>query len=130
MGVLVESSGPLQIVLRAPLNLNANFKGTAFGGSLFSLAALAGWAWLTGHLDAAAIEADAVIQSSSIRYLRPVRGEFRAVLAAPAAGDILRFDRMMARSGRGRIDLCVDAFDGDTLCTQFQGSYAAALRAL
>jgi thioesterase domain-containing protein len=128
MGVQVESSDPGGLVLRAPLDLNANFKGTAFGGSLFSLAALAGWAWLTGYLAGADLDADAVIQSSTIRYLHPVRGGFRAVLAAPAPDRVGRFRRMMDRAGRGRIDLGVDVFDGATLATCFEGTYAAALR--
>jgi thioesterase domain-containing protein len=129
MGVRVDEADDARIVLRAPLEANANFKGSAFGGSLFSLGALAGWAWLTRHLALERLEADAVIQSSTIRYLEPVHGEFRAVLAAPAPAAVGAFRRMMARSGRGRIALSVDVFDGTTLASRFEGRYAAALRA-
>jgi hypothetical protein len=50
MGIRVESADDAAVVLRAPLTLNANYKGTAFGGSLYSVAVLAGWAWVTRHL--------------------------------------------------------------------------------
>jgi thioesterase domain-containing protein len=69
-----------------------------------------------------------VIQSSTIRYLEPVHGEFRAVLAAPAPAAVGAFARMMTRSGRGRIALEVDIFDGARRASRFEGRFAAALR--
>ena len=50
MGIVVESADDSAVVLRAPLAPNANHKGTAFGGSLYSVAVLAGWAWATRYL--------------------------------------------------------------------------------
>jgi thioesterase domain-containing protein len=129
IGVVVEAAGDAGVILRAPLAPNANYKGTAFGGSLFSLAVLAGWAWLTRYLAAHALLADAVVQESTIRYLVPVHGEFRATLCAPTLAQIEKFRKMMQRAGRGRIRLSVDIHSGDTLATQFEGVFAAALRA-
>ena len=40
MGIIVEAADERALVLRAPLAPNANHKGTAFGGSLYSLAVL------------------------------------------------------------------------------------------
>src|ERR1700722_9348070 len=50
IGVVVESADDDAVVLRAPLAANANHQGTAFGGSLYSLAVLSGWAWLPRYL--------------------------------------------------------------------------------
>ena len=47
IGIVVESADDDAVVLRAPLAPNANYKGTAFGGSLYSVAVLTGWAWVT-----------------------------------------------------------------------------------
>ena len=47
IGIVVESADDSAVVLRAPLAPNANYKGTAFGGSLYSVAVLTGWAWVT-----------------------------------------------------------------------------------
>jgi thioesterase domain-containing protein len=126
IGVEVERADDRGVVLRAPLALNSNHKGTAFGGSLFSLAVLAGWAWTTRYLAVRGIDADAVIQESTVRYLAPATGELRAVLHAPEA--LEKFRRMLERAGRGRMRLQVDVFDGKTLVTQFDGWYAALIR--
>ena len=128
IGVAVESADDAGITLLAPLGPNANDKGTAFGGSLFSLAALAGWAWVTRYLETHRLAADAVIQESTIRYLTPVHGALRARLAAPAPAQTEHFRRMLERAGRGRILLSADIHQGQSLATHFEGVYAAALR--
>ena len=128
MGVIVESADDLSLVLRAPLAPNANHKGTAFGGSLYSLAVLAGWAWLTRFLATRKLDAEAVIQESSMRFLKPVHGEMRACLEIPAAADIDKFQKMLMRADRGRIRLQVKMHEGSALATIFDGLFAAAMR--
>jgi thioesterase domain-containing protein len=128
MGVIVESADDLSLVLRAPLAPNANHKGTAFGGSLYSLAVLTGWAWLTRFLATRKLDAEAVIQESSMRFLKPVHGEMRACLEIPAAADIDKFEKMLVRADRGRIRLQVKMHEGSALATIFDGLFAAAMR--
>src|SRR6202012_1579555 len=88
IGIVVESADDRGLVLSAALAPNANYKGTAFGGSLFSVAVLTGWAWVTRYLAARGLAADAVIQESSVRFLSPVQGELRACTAAPPEAQI------------------------------------------
>ncbi|MGO9935783.1 MAG: YiiD C-terminal domain-containing protein [Steroidobacteraceae bacterium] len=128
MGVIVESAGDAGVVLRAPLAPNSNHKGTAFGGSLYALAVLAGWAWASRYLAAHELAADAVIQESSMRFLAPVHGELRASVEIPAAEAIDKFHKMLARAGRGRIRVRVDLHHTQILAAVFDGLFAAALR--
>jgi thioesterase domain-containing protein len=128
MGVIVESADDAGIVLRAPLPPNANHKGTAFGGSLYSLAVLTGWAWLTRYIACSDLNADAVIQESSMQFLVPVKGELRAVIAPPANADVDKFRKLLLRAGRGRIRLRVEMHQGEKLATVFDGLFAAAMR--
>jgi thioesterase domain-containing protein len=128
IGARVECADDRRLVLCAPFAPNANFKGTAFGGSLFSLAVLAGWAWATRYLVTRQIDADVVIQQSTVDYLAPANDELRAVLEAPAPASLQKFRRMLDRTGRGRIQLQVGVFDGRTLATRFDGLYVALTR--
>jgi thioesterase domain-containing protein len=128
MGIIVEAANDASLVLRAPLAPNANHKGTAFGGSLYSLAVLTGWAWLTRFLATRNLDAEAVIQESSMRFLKPVHGEMRACIEAPSDADIDKFQKMLMRADRGRIRLQVKMHEGSALATVFDGLFAAAMR--
>jgi len=128
IGIVVESADDSAVILRAPLALNANYKGTAFGGSLYSVAVLTGWAWFTRYLAARDLSADAVIQESNMRFLAPVQGELRACAAAPPDAQIDKFRKMLQRAGRGRIRLRVEIIYDQTLAALFDGVFAAALR--
>ena len=128
IGIVVESADDSAVVMRAPLAPNANYKGTAFGGSSYSVAVLAGWAWVTRYLAAQGLAADAVIQESNVRFLAPVQGELRASVAAPPDAQIDKFRKMLLRAGRGRIRLRVEIIYDQTLAALFEGVFAAALR--
>jgi thioesterase domain-containing protein len=128
MGVIVESADDAGVILRAPLAPNSNHKGTAFGGSLYALAVLAGWAWASRYLAAHELAADAVIQESSMRFLTPVHGELRASVEVPGVAEIDKFSRMLVRAGRGRIRLRVDLHHEQILAAVFDGLFAAAAR--
>ena len=128
IGIVVESADDACVVLRAPLAPNANYKGTAFGGSLYSVAVLTGWAWATRYLETRHLPADVVIQESNSRFLVPVEGELRACAAAPSEAQIAKFCRMLQRAGRGRIRLRVEIRFGETLATLFEGVFAAVMR--
>jgi thioesterase domain-containing protein len=128
IGVVVESADDAAVVLRAPLAPNANHQGTAFGGSLYSLSVLTGWAWLTRYLAARDLAADGVIQESNMRFLIPVEGELRACAESPSAAQLARFLKMLQRAGRGRISLHVHITYRETLATLFEGVFVAAMR--
>ena len=128
IGIVVETVDDAGMVLSAPFAPNANDKGTAFGGSLFSVAVLTGWAWVARYLDAAGLAADAVIQESSMQYFIPVKDTLRACLLPPAALEVEKFEKMLQRAGRGRIRLRVDIHQDAVLAARFDGVYAAAVR--
>lgn len=128
IGIVVEYAQDSGVILSAPLALNTNHNGTAFGGSLFCVAVLTGWAWVTRYLAVRQVIADAVIQESAIRYLAPVQGALRAILTAPPEEQIEKFRKMLRRAGRGRIRLHVDIHCGQVVATQFDGVFAAAIQ--
>ncbi len=128
VGVVVEQADDQALVLSAPLPPNANHKGTAFGGSLYCLAVLTGWAWATRYVALNGIAADAVVQQSNVEFLAPVHGQLRAHLIVPSAAEIDKFRKMLERAGRGRIQLRVELRTAAAVAVRFDGRFAAALR--
>ncbi len=127
LGIRVEATDPLTI--GAPLETNLNDKGTGFAGSLFSVAALAGWALVTRWCAAERLDAEVVLQSSTARFLAPARADFRALAHEPPAAQREKLRRMLARGGRGRAEVAVDVKCHEALVMSFAGTYAVIARA-
>jgi len=127
LGLAVVSADPVTIA--APLAANVNDKGTAFAGSLFSVAALAGWLHLTRWCAAHGLEAEIVLQSAATQYLAPARASFRAVVLESSAAEREKLEAMLARRGRGRIELAVEVSCEATLVMTLSGVYAVTLNA-
>jgi len=124
MGVTVARYDATGLTLRAPLAPNINHKRTAFGGSLATLATLAGWGLLQLVLREHA-PVTVVIQESGVQYLRPVSENLQAFCAMPDAGDLDKFLRGLTRRGMARIELEVlIPADGET-AVQFRGRFVA-----
>lgn len=91
MGVRVIEASTECVILEAPMEPNVNHRGTVFGGSIASLATLAGWTLI--HLLVEGIEPAPrlVIKSSAIEYLKPATGTFRATALRPSDHDLEAF---------------------------------------
>ena len=125
MGVRVESwDAGEQLTLTAPLGLNHNHLGTAFGGSLAAIATLAGYAFLWLELGDRA--AHVVIAESSLAYRRPVKEEIRAICRRPEGGSLAAFKATFAQAGKARLrlDLIIENADG-AVAVEFGGTFVA-----
>lgn len=98
MKVAVDSYDGDTLVLSAGLQPNINIHGTAFGGSMYSLAALCGWSLLRLKLEDSSLEAEVVVGAARIEYQRPICSR----LFARAACESDHFDAFAARVRRGQ----------------------------
>jgi thioesterase domain-containing protein len=126
--VRAVAAGDAAVVLAAPLAPNANHAGTAFGGSLYSLAVLAAWGWLTRALALATLEASVVIQEGRIRYHSPVLSEFTATCFAPHAAAWQRFHTALQRRGIARLELRCELHSQTEPAAELVGQFVAQAR--
>jgi thioesterase domain-containing protein len=106
MGVRITGYDGHSLRLQAPLAPNRNHKQTAFGGSLYSLAVLAGWSLLHLQLHERQLQGHIVIYEASVRYHRPVTLDpLIAACELPVSGTLDRFLQAYARKGMARIRL-------------------------
>jgi len=115
--------------LRAPLALNVNDKGCAFGGSLVSLMTLAGWGLVTLRCRQLGIDADVYVADSEVRYLAPLYDDLQATAALADGIGWSQFDEALRTRGRGRVRIAasVPLPDGG-VATTLRASYAAIAR--
>ncbi|MEP6907331.1 MAG: YiiD C-terminal domain-containing protein [Pseudoxanthomonas sp.] len=94
-----------QLRLTAPLALNVNDKGSAFGGSMTSLMTYAGWGLVILQLQQASMAADVFVADSSVRYLKPLYGDLLAEATLAPDQSWPSFLQTLAQRGRSRIQL-------------------------
>ena len=123
MGAQVVSYDDGHLTVTAPLTLNHNHLGTAFGGSLSAGATLAGYALL--WLELRDRTAHVVIRKSTMDFRRPVLGELRAVCRAPDAATLATFHSDFARKGKARLELRVEIMHAEEVAVLFTGTFVA-----
>jgi thioesterase domain-containing protein len=125
MGIRVAGYDGITLVLRAPLGRNVNDKGTAFGGSLYSLAVLAGWGLLSIKLREENLAGDVVIHESAVTYRLPVTGDLEASCSIPGESKYSSFVEDFRVTGKGTITLEVRIMRGSRAAVKFTGNYVA-----
>ena len=123
IGVRVRAARPDETVLEAPLPPDRNHRSTAFGGSLSSLAMLAGWTVVHCILRARDIAGTIVIQRSRQHFSEPVTDAFLAACQGPTPAALAHFIESVERYGKGRLRLKVAIHSRDTLKGSFEGDY-------
>jgi len=129
LGLRIERLDAAGIQIGAPLALNLNDKGCAFGGSLAALLTLAAWAALETALHRAGEDTDLFIADSRLEYLAPLYEDLRATAALPDATALEGLRAKLAARGRGGLNLQAEARDASgRLVARLEGRYAAVRR--
>ncbi|MEP4076578.1 YiiD C-terminal domain-containing protein [Haloferula sp.] len=123
MEISVVECGTDRLVLSAPLGPNHNHLGTAFGGSLATIATLAGYGALWTALGDR--DAHVVVKKSEIEYLRPVKNDILATCRLPEGGVGESFCRVFQAKGKARMILDVSIGEGGNECVRFRGEFVA-----
>ncbi len=126
MGIAAREVSSSGIRLVAALQPNLNHLSTAFGGSVASLAVLAGWSLLRVQLDGTSPTPQIVIQRSSMEYPEPIQGDFEAFCPKPPQEVWQRFMSGFSRRGKARLALDVEVGSSGRVAARFHGSYVAA----
>lgn len=128
MGITTLEASDKKVVLQAPIANNINDKLTAFGGSLHAVATLACWSLIYMNLKIECLDGVQVfISESQVDYLSPVTKDFSAECRFPDESEWNAFMKMFKRKGKARITLHSKIYDGDKLCVDYRGTFAAIL---
>lgn len=124
LGIEVVELTEQHALIKAPLKPNLNHVQTAFGGSLYSAAALACYALFKSlSRNAGGTGDELVIQEGHIDYIAPIVGDFtvKATLIDPA--DAKKFETGVSRRGRARLRLKASIECNGRVGAIFEGVY-------
>lgn len=124
IGIQVLDVSSRHARVSVPLKPNINHVQTAFGGSIYSAAALSCYALFQSlSQQAGGLSDELVIQQGTIRYLRPIRNDFTIQALLATAGDEVRFIKGLQTYGKARLLLKAEVSCEGHLCAVFEGIY-------
>lgn len=124
MQLIVETANKSSVRLRAPLEENRNGHGTAFGGSIASLATLSCWSLIYNVLLDVQTDSQLVIGKATIDYLAPVDDDFTAEANLPTDFSTASIEKQLRRGRRSRITLISTVCVNSTHCATLSGDFA------
>jgi len=126
MGVRIEVSDENKLELVAPHELNRNSLNTAFGGSLVSLATLAGYGVVWELMRNEDTKWKIVIKDSKAAYRRPVLGDLRAICERPTQIAIEEFKAALARYGQAKLKIRAAVVEKGAVAVDFQAAFVVS----
>jgi thioesterase domain-containing protein len=126
MGVRVVSYNGDSLTTTAPLSENINHQHSAFGGSLFSLAALSGWGLVQMKLSELLLDCNTVVMDGEVSYQSPVYDDLECVVRLPEDADAVFAN--LEEKGTARTELVASFECNGKLAMQMKGRYHLKLR--
>jgi thioesterase domain-containing protein len=115
------------VTLAAPLGPNENHTETAFGGSIASIAFLAGYSLLYLIFQERSLSTRILIQKSSIEFLRPIDEQIIGTACCPPPKELDAMLETLQRKRRARMTIISQVLSGKTLAATQSGLYVAML---
>ncbi|WP_372810548.1 YiiD C-terminal domain-containing protein [Litorivivens sp.] len=112
------------LTLRAPLGPSINDKHTAFGGSLYVVAVMAGWGMVYLRCREAGIDPNIVVAKGEIEYQAPVPTDIVASSIALEESEWDAFFQHFDERGKSKIELRTQVLQDGKPAVSFKGLYA------
>ncbi len=112
------------LTLHAPLGPSINDKQTAFGGSLYVVAVMAGWGMVYLRCREAGIDPNIVVARGEIDYYAPVDSDIIASSLAVDEAEWQRFFADFEARGKAKIELRTQVLREGKAAVSFKGLYA------
>lgn len=127
MGVDVVAWDGRTVVVEAPLAPNLNTHGTAFGGSLYNVAAMTGWSAVHLTLMDAGHTPSVWVVKGEIEYKTPVRGVLRGT-ATVSEESRAQLIQNYESKGRAKVAIDVVIREGEQDAVLLKAVYAAMVK--
>ncbi len=124
-GVVIDDYDGQCLQVSAPLELNINDKGTAFGGSLYNLCVIAAWGMTDLKTRELGLKGDIVVAKGEINYLRPLTSRLVARAFCPEPELLEKARLSYASKAKAVFNVHAQVNDQQgKLCAEFTGKYA------
>jgi len=123
MGITVNKFDENEVELQAPLSINKNHKGTAFGGSLVTVLTTNCWLMAFKHFKDLDKSCHIVIGKSEVEYKKPVTKDFFSRCQILDVKELELAKDFFRKKGKSRIELEAEIIEDGKTCVKFKGIF-------
>lgn len=128
MGIRVCKIKDNKLITKAPLDININDKGTAFGGSLSTMSIISGWGMCYLLADKLNISnSNIVIIENETSFKKPVTKDFSCFTKIPSSDEIEILKAKLDKKGSASIKIYSTIEENNQCCVDFIGYYVIKL---
>lgn len=128
MGIEIDSYNKTNLITTAPLNININDKGTAFGGSLSTMTIISSWSmcWLISQ-ELGFDSKNIVVIKNENSYKRPVTKNIFCYTQKPSDEEIEMLKNKLLTKRSASIKIHSKIIEDNEECVTFEGIYVIKL---
>jgi len=128
MGINIEKYDEKELITTAPLNININDKGTAFGGSLSTMTIISSWSlcWLISQ-ELGFDSKNIVVIKNENKYSKPVTRDIICHTLKPSESEIALLKKKLETKKSASIKITSQIIEDDETCVEFTGFYVIKL---
>ena len=123
MGMEVMDFSNEKIAITAPLDINKNHKGTAFGGSIVTLLTTTCWLMVFKHFKELNKDCHIVIGRSNIEYKKPVTNDFAGICIIEKEKELELAKDFFIKKGKSKIELEAFIEENNEKLVTFKGVF-------
>ena len=124
MNIQIDTYDNGRLITKAPLDININDKGTAFGGSLNTMTIISAWSmcWLISK-ELGYDSKNIVIIENKSSFKAPVTKGIICNTVKPSEEEIVIVKEKLERKGSASIKIYSRVVEDDKVCLDFEGYY-------
>ena len=128
MNINIKEYNEKELITTAPLNININDKGTAFGGSLSTMTIISSWSlcWLISK-ELGFDSNNIVIIKNETSFRKPVTKDIICYTKKPSLNEIEILKQKLETKKSASIKINSIIIENNETCVEFQGYYVIKL---
>jgi thioesterase domain-containing protein len=128
MDIKIDSYSDKELITKAPLGININDKGTAFGGSLSTITIISSWSmcWLISQ-ELKYDSKNIVVIKNENSYKKPVTKDIFCHTKKPSVKEIEEVKKKLESKGSASLRIYSHIIEDNEICVEFEGTYVIKL---
>lgn len=124
LDIRIEELNEDSIRVMAPFEANKNIHNTAFAGSIYTVATIAGWSLVTSLAIHHQLEGSVVLAKANIQYKKPINGDIVAECRVDDSRIIESFIASFQRKNRARLELAINLVEEGVIKATLNANFA------